>query len=250
MKKIVFTDLDDTLVVSERRFEQLCHNTDKIKFNWKGLLMTQKQLDLYQFLCQCDDFIVVTARDLANFTLLRSHFLSEGLDLGNIAILNYGTHILTYDEDKDKLSLDLNYENYQKTHLNGVDMDVELLKIKTLLEESGRGFVIKDKFDIGKRCYIHVKHSPEIDLRDIYSFGERYEVHKTNTGTLIIPVVHTKRFAVAYLLNIIKQKSPLIYTIGAGNAKVDYDFMSLLDISILAQNTNPNFNQWLEENLS
>lgn len=231
-KKILFTDLDDTLFQSKGK----CPNHDELlpvgylKDGTAHSFQTQAQANLLQAFM--DDMIVVpvTARNMDAFNRVK-------IDFKHGAIVNFGGTILNPDGQMNETWLDttsVRCEQFREilnataewAHSKGGVLGGGLRA--RVVEDHGCPFYVSIKSTEGQEP---VLDDMEFMLREQLQTTE-LSVHRNGNNLVAIPNWLDKRHAVQFMMTQFKTHYGPITTIGMGDSLSDLGFMKQCDYMI------------------
>lgn len=266
LNSIAFVDLDDTIVSSPKRLQM---KNCAINAEDGTLANSNKQRAFLSLILNQGEPIAVTARDHKAF-LEVDEFLPYSL--APVAIINYGAAIIYAENNKDDnpiWKLDLKYHNGIEAKFKEI-IGYGRLEVMSLLKQELEGISkefgveVSVKVDIIDNvpvpCYIKIQTSDQDVInsnqfrRKMYEFWvkhtsllQHFDLHRTQKGVVLVPLLNTKFTAVKILMEELKQINPDIMTIGAGNDTSDLPFLMLMDYSVLANEVKPFAMSWIKE---
>lgn len=243
-ERIIFTDLDDTYIASERTIQR---TGDKIVLT-NGRAAVSKKLKLLHQWFDFDGYrlntlppIAVTARDISEM----KQAFSLPIQLANVALVNFGALMIQNDLIDDTWKSVQEYESYQKSelikqgnksrhhyYLNLMDT------VKTFIVDNKLDLSVKTKTEmLGDKeypCYIKIMgEQQQVEQFKILAQNTPYTTFiKTRKGCVLLNDVDTKEFGVAFLMEYFRKIKPELIMVAAGNAKADKPFMDLADIAV------------------
>lgn len=263
---IIFTDIDDTLMKTERKIKgdasqlkvgALNKNGEPISFMDKK---REKLVD--QFLGNAIS-IPVTARSKDGFKNLQIKF-------NHHAVLNFGATILNADGNLDanwydyikKLSKKQNQEKtfdiVSKNIVSALKKHKEYYEEKNFKDEKNKkSFEVRIVIEDGIHTFMNFRDFyPNIEKRKILKqeidniirnndIENEFYIYETDRDLALIPNFISKRLGVEYLLN--EHYSCEDVIIGLGDNKNDMSFMSLCDFVMFP--TDSMLNQCLERGM-
>ena len=240
MKTVIFTDLDDSLLHSERRLREIGEDRSEtavasLTVDGRPIcFQTERQAKLSQLLSHADLVIPVTGRSSESLNrVIRPQFSSY-------RIVSHGALILTpsgvpwspwVSEIKGEVA-------EGRHHLTMLFEELEEWREhnETLRHQEERTLRLKFVKDYEHPCYLSVKGPERLisplaeELKERWRYGI---IHHNRRDLAILPTYASKERAVSYLQNHLRTdlESPLM-SIGVGDSLSDLPFLSQCDFSL------------------
>lgn len=231
---IIFTDIDDTLMKTQRKVHNISH-AHAGAYSESGEVLSYIEQSHYNFIYEFIDkhlVIPVTARSFSSLKRVTIPFHNE-------KIINFGAHILN---DKNEINI--------QWHKNIIDTQKKLCIIEhanfiknNFLYPSYMKLIERYEFDTF--VFLNFRNS-HINLDENRLFAKlindflinnsmnSFYLYITDQDVTIIPAYIKKQFAVSFLL----QKYSHMTSIGIGDHKNDFPFMQLCNFSIFPNDSS------------
>jgi hydroxymethylpyrimidine pyrophosphatase-like HAD family hydrolase len=235
-KIFLFSDIDDTLIESERKISLDKKNYVIAGYKRNGLPHSYIRKGLKEYInIMLDNNVIVIPTTARNMDSYERSIFQKNKKI-ELAIIDFGATILL------KNKIDKEYKKEIKLKYNNLELPLKdmLYKIKKIIKKLN----FKDKFKIRilNNFYIVLefdKHNLDLNANRLIKNklnkllrkkeNKEYHLFKNDSTFAILPNFLSKRTAVKYLI----EKYKPIYSFGAGDNLNDLDFMELTDMLMI-----------------
>jgi hydroxymethylpyrimidine pyrophosphatase-like HAD family hydrolase len=250
-KPIAFSDLDDSLFQTPRKFDgeyalDECTPAALDRDMVAASFMNPKQVNLVNWLNETTELIPVTARGTEQLSRVQINFTSWKVTTHGAVILDANNQV--NEEWKSQIIGKLNvYQNLLLETKKKADLLIHSMGVDVTCR-------IITEYDLG--VYLVMKHKDSLKLHELYSVNERlsrhtstggFYQHKNSNNIAWIPTCIEKGLAVSWLQTQLLAERPDAPVIGLGDSLSDYRFMKLCDLVVIPKTSQ--FNSLIQYNI-
>jgi hydroxymethylpyrimidine pyrophosphatase-like HAD family hydrolase len=228
MKALFFTDCDDTLFKTARKIEEVkleeCEVASTLEDGRPSGYRTPR-LKFLQNLMSAQEVVPVTARSVK--VLARC-------DVPQIpSVCSNGGIIIGADGNPDP-----DWQSKIRNHIgDGKEIRDIYSRLSERTDSNFRHWIVEEYGDPMYLCFKHNIHEKHLDslhdyMKETDVLPEGWKIHKNSNNIAILPSWISKRKAVRYLIDKVRNTEPNRLIIGVGDSLSDLGFMEECDFSM------------------